>query len=557
MSGLPPGFVLDQPSAPQASDFPPGFVLDQAPKAAKPVAAAMSVNNPPLPAPQPEVGPAPPQAPQQPPMPWGDVAMNALKNLPASAGDFAGSLYHAVTNPVETVKTVGQLAGGVISKTGRPGNLLRVGDPEPTPQEMERRAKDEGVTNAFGDLMASRYATDAARRNTMATDPVGVLADFSTVASGGAALPGRAGMIAGKIATATDPITQTGNALKLAGKGAETVTSNALGLTTGAGKESVRAAARAGREGGDSARAFTDSMRGNVPIEDVVNTAKAAVDQVRQDRAAAYKGGMADLSKDKTVLDFQPIDDALAKATDVGTFKGKVVNRSAGETMDKVSQIVTEWKGLDPKEFHTPEGLDALKRTLGDLRDSTEHGTPARVAADRVYNAVKGEIAKQAPDYAKTMEAYARASDNLKEVTKTLSLGEKATGDTAGRKLLSATRNEAQTNYGQRIKLIDQLAQHEPTLPYMIAGQGMNALAPRGLVGRGGMMAAGGSILANPLNAFLLPGFSPRLVGEAAYAGGKGAGLTGKALNALRITEENIRRTGRGAYQTGRLQEAQ
>jgi hypothetical protein len=156
------------------------------------------------------------------------------------------------------------------------------------------------------------------------------------------------------------------------------------------------------------------------------------------------------------------------------------------------------------------------------------------------------------------MEAYAKASEGLKEVTKTLSLGEKATGDTAGRKLLSATRNNAQTNYGQRVSLIDQLAEHEPTLPYMIAGQGMNALAPRGLVGRGGMMAAGGSaVMANPSNVLLLPAFSPRVVGEAAYYAGKGAGMGQNALRLLRINEANVRRAGRGAYQSGRLQEAQ
>ncbi len=85
----------------------------------------------------------------------------------------------------------------------------------------------------------------------------------------------------------------------------------------------------------------------------------------------------------------------------------------------------------------------------------------------------------------------------------------------------------------------------------------MNALAPQGLVGRGGLMATGGSMLAHPGNALVLPAFSPRLVGEVTHALGRGAGMAQRGANALRITEENLRRAGRGGFQAGRLQEAQ
>lgn len=516
----------------------------------KPVAAAMSVNNPPMVEPGPRTEQQPPA-----PKPWSDLPGNIL----GSAGHFVKSLVQPILHPQDTVNALGAVTRGLEApqqpvKVTLP-NGQTVFQPQAVPETPEQAAARTAPANALGGYFSDRYGGPVNIRNTLIEDPVGAAADFATVLSGGAFLPGKAGQMAGTVARVVDPVNAVVQAPKAAAKVVEPIVSNALGVTTGTGKESVRAAGRAGREGGDAAAAFTDSMRGNTPIEDVVSTAKAAVDQIRQERAQAYKAGMADLSKDATVLDFKPIEDALAKSTEVGAYKGVVVNRSAGETVDKVSAIVNEWKGLDPKEFHTPEGLDALKRTIGDLRDSTEAGTPARVAADRVYNAVKGEIAKQAPEYAKTMEAYAKASDNLKEVTKTFSLGEKATGDTAARKLLSATRNNAQTNYGQRVKLIDQLAEHEPTLPYQIAGQGMNALAPRGLVGRGGVMAAGGSAIANPGNVLLLPTFSPRIVGEGAYAAGRAAGLSDKALNLLRINEANARRTGRAAYQSDRAEQ--
>jgi hypothetical protein len=173
------------------------------------------------------------------------------------------------------------------------------------------------------------------------------------------------------------------------------------------------------------------------------------------------------------------------------------------------------------------------------------------VAADRIYTAVRNEIADKAPGYSKMMEDYSRAADKIDETTRALSITERATGDTTARKLLSATRNNVQTNYGQREKLINALAEYEPTLPYAIAGQGLNSPMPRGLVARLGAMGAA------PVNVLALPAFSPRLVGEAAYYAGKGASMGENALNLLRINEANVRRAGRGAYQSGRLQEAQ
>lgn len=522
---------------------------DAAPRAPRPVGAAMSMNNPPLPAPGPR-----PAEPASPGKPWADVPGEALRNLPASAGNFLSALVHPILHPIDTANALGGIAAGVINKTGRPGDLRREWDPEPTPQEIDKRAAIEAPANAVGKFFADRYGTVEGFKNALATDPVGVAADAATVLSGGSALPGRAGSMIGTAARAIDPVTQGINALKvtgnLTGKTVEKLTSNALGATTGAGAVSVRAAGRAGREGGETAATFRQNMRGQVPVSDVVDTAKDALAQMRAERGSAYRAGMADLSKDKTVMEFAPIDTAVDKAAQVGSFKGVTVEPRAQAIVAEMRETVEQWKQLDPIEYHTPEGIDALKRTLANIRDATQFHTPERVAADRIYKAVRDEIVEQAPGYSKIMEAYQQASDKLNETTRTLSLGEKASGDTAARKLLSATRNNVQTNYGQRQRLINALAEIEPSLPYQIAGQGMNALLPRGLVARLAAMSSA------PVNALALPVFSPRLVGEAAYYAGRGTGIAERGANALRITERNIRRTGRGAYQAGRQQEA-
>lgn len=289
---------------------------------------------------------------------------------------------------------------------------------------------------------------------------------------------------------------------------------NVLGTSTGTGAESVRTAYQAGKQGGTS---FLDNMRGKVPFTDVLDEAKTALSQMRVDRSNAYKQGMAGVSADKTVIDFTPIDSAVSSLKSMGNYKGQVINKNASGTVDEIADLVGQWKALDPAEFHTPEGLDALKQAISDIRDTTQLGTAARKAADTAYNAVKGQITQQAPTYAKVMKDYSEASELVKEIERSLVGNQKTAADTAMRKLQSLMRNNVNTNYGNRLDLAKTLESKGADILPAVAGQAMNSWTPRGLqsaAGGGALLAAyptGGASLA------ALPFTSPRLVGEAAY----------------------------------------
>jgi hypothetical protein len=54
--------------------------------------------------------------------------------------------------------------------------------------------------------------------------------------------------------------------------------------------------------------------------------------------------------------------------------------------------------------------MDALKQSIGDIKDALPYGTPQRRVADEVYNSIRGTVAKQAPEYGKTMKGYVGAS---------------------------------------------------------------------------------------------------------------------------------------------------
>lgn len=339
-------------------------------------------------------------------------------------------------------------------------------------------------------------------------------------AAGGAVIGGAlppALMVAGKVGSAI-------------GSGVRTATKNALGLSTGVGAEPISQAFKAGKTGN---QAFLDNIRGDVPLTDVLDQAKAGLQAMNAAKTAEYRSGMIPIQGDKSVLSLAGIDKALQDAASVGSFKGQVKNEAAGSAVQKMRDAVDQWKQLDPAEFHTPEGLDALKQKLvGILEAIPFEQKTARLAAGKVYNATKAEIEKQAPTYSKVMKDYTAASEQIHEVERALSLNNKASQDTAMRKLQSLMRNNVQTNYGNRLTLANTLEdQGGVELMPALAGQALNSWTPRSLSGQLGSGAAVAGAFANPLALGLLPMQSPRLVGSLAYGAGRlsGAAQSGAA----------------------------
>lgn len=329
---------------------------------------------------------------------------------------------------------------------------------------------------------------------------------------------------------------------RLLKRGSSAAVKGILGATTGVGGEAIGTAYQAGKSGGTS---FLDNLRGNVPMTDVLDEAKGALTNMRLDRSNQYKQGMAGVSSDKSVINFAPIDKAVSALRSMGNYKGQVINKNASGTVDEITGLVDQWKNLDPAEFHTPEGLDALKQALGDVRDATQFGTPGRKAADTAYNAVKNEITAQAPAYSKVMSDYSQASDTLKQIENTLSVKPNANVDTSMRKLQSLMRNNVNTNYGNRLGLAQQLESNGAEILPAVAGQALSSLTPRGLATLGASGGAIASLATNPAALAALPLTSPRIVGEAAYGlGALNRGAAGGANASAQKLAELLKSSG-------------
>jgi len=485
---------------------------------------------------------------------WSDVPMDALKNLPASAGNFLGGIYQSVRHPLDTLGNTVKLGIGTVRNALPQSVVSAIDSMDPNPAHRAALQKTEDVSDAANKFFVNRYGSTDSLKNTLATDPVGAASDLSTVLglSGGVAnlgskaatltgIPGAsalssAGSMLGNASLLTNPMTAATKAASVAapliGRGAAVLT----GLATHTGEEPIKQAFRSGMQGGQSARQFADNMRGNVPITDVLDSAKQNIAAMGQAKSDAYRQGIAQVSNDKSVLGFSGIDKAVNDAFNAVTFKGQVKNTKAAQVQQAIADAIGEWKALDPAEYHTPEGLDALKQKIGGIVDSIpfEEKT-ANMVGSKIYNAVKQEIVNQAPTYADTMKGYSEATEQIREIERALSLGKNASVDTAMRKLQSLTRNNVNTNYGNRLNMAKQMEQQggQQIMP-ALAGQALSSIMPRGLGNAvAGGLGLGSYALGGPMAAIpALAVQSPRLMGEAALAAGKGAGAVSKAANA-------------------------
>jgi hypothetical protein len=475
------------------------------------------------------------------PRTWSEVGSEAISNIPGSAYEYGKDIVQAVAHPIDTATNLGGVIAGGVQKAGQAAGLPGI-DTSQVPK-----------ADAVGEYFANRYGGIEEFKKAVATDPVAVFGDFSTVLTGGggatARLPGIVGRVGRVVSTAgraIDPLTPVVKGAELTARGAAGVS----GMLTGTGGKPATLALETGLEGGERAAKFREEMRGKAPTGDVVQEAVGAVDSIRNSRGAAYRQDMQQLGLDRTILSWNEVDTVVNEMNKVATFKGQSLSPSTQNIRNTITQAVDDWKQLRAGEYWTPEGFDALKKKVGDIRDATERGTPERRVADMAYHGIRNSIVSQVPEYAKYMKAYEQSSKLISEMERTLSLNPNATLDTSLRKLQSVMRNNVSTSYGRRVDLAEILQKSgAPHLMDRLAGSTLSSWAPRGLAAK---VSAGGSIPASIITALttgnpaalaglaLLPLTSPRITGEIAHATGR----AGRALSPLRTLAPYVRQSG-------------
>lgn len=198
------GLLPDDKKALLAEARARGLVPGGAPKAATPAADEGM--------PQPRV-----------PLPFNEATNyigRTLKNVPSSAGNMLGGVYHAVTNPLETAGNIADLAAGGV-RAAVPEGVRNFIDKLDNPENTKRIAN---TASQFGGVMADRYGSPAAIAKTFETDPVGAAADLSMILGGAASAPTRFAPALARGAELTNPINALAPAGNLAMKGVQGVT---------------------------------------------------------------------------------------------------------------------------------------------------------------------------------------------------------------------------------------------------------------------------------------------------------------------------------------------
>lgn len=472
--------------------------------------------------------------------PWTDVAIGAIKNAIPSTYNVLSGVGNAFIHPVDTAGNVLDLAAGELSKAVPKSVSDLVDRIDPNPQAGQR-AKD--TATAFNNTYTNPvngYGSLEGFKTKLANDPASVASDISTIASlGGLGLSklGSATNISKAVAlgdalkagsAVTNPLSIIPAAVKaapVAGRLVGNAAATALGspLATGVGADTIKTAANAGLAGDSS---FIRNLNGSVPGSDVVNAAKAGLSSMRDKMSEAYNTNMASVLSDNKQLGFGNINNAVQDAIGKTTYDGAIVKKGANDKVLQVKKIVDDWQSGDPQMRSTPQGLDKLKQSVGDVLESIplEQKT-ARAAVKQIYGTIKDEISNQVPSYGKTMNDYSNSMEQINDIKKTLSLGDNASTDTGLRKLQSLTRNNANSGYGSRVDLAKALIdQGGNNIMPALAGQAMNSWFGRGIPSNmmeGGLGVA--AALTHPGALAALPLTSPKLVGYAAYGAGRAA----------------------------------
>ena len=450
-----------------------------------------------------------------------------VTNLPSSVYQLGADTVEALASPVQTLTTLQKLARGIVQKVV----------PEPIVEFLGRDETGDQVADAVGQYYANKYGSEQAFLEAVATDPASILADASTVLMGGGGILSKipalqqVGTKTAALGQAIEPISATTKAVApVVGSTAQAIS----GTLTGTGTEPLKQAFRAGEAGGTKSDLFTSNLRGTANPTDIVDTARQALTDMRMRASENYKLNMAEVSKDATVLDLSDTFNAIQNSFNkFAAFKGQIKNESVAAALKAVQAKVDDWAKLDPAEFHTPEGLDQLKQSVGEiLMGLPAENRTAYAAVKNVYDEIKKSVAKQAPDYAKAMDDYSKSSDLLFEMERALSLGNNKSADSALRKLSSIMRNNVNTNYGERLRLGSMLDEASGgTLFPMIAGQQMSSWAPRGLQSATTTLGSyqAYNLAGAPAAVTTALASSPRIAGEVAHAMGQASGAVQRA----------------------------
>lgn len=498
-------------------------------------------------------------------MPWSQVASSAAKEAIPSFGRALAAIPEAVINYEQTGQALKQAAQGV-------GSVVRGALGEK--QDPAQKAETEGVIRAI----MEPFSSVAGFKKALATDPFSVLSTAAIPVTGGAAGLAKGAQLAGTASTAgkalsglskaagatatlMDPVSTTMAAGKIAGeKIVSPLAKKTASEASGVSPIALEQAYQAGKTPDAAVKnAFNTFATGQKSAIDLSQDMTQAVNKLRDTEMAKWgktKEGILELQQD---VPFDKIYSAIEEARNrIGPIETARINGiRAHKVLDSIQDDLLQRQAMPSGSFgRSVGGLDQLKRELY-AEQAHAPNKMAENALKNVYAGITGALGEAAPQYTKLMRDYERLLDNLNTIKGTLGTREGANANAEMIKLIKA-QNDLTKN-----KFIMQLAEHDQTLPYKIAGAAIheaagkpfnwvNSLTPAQIANLAGSFYTGipGHTATSALMIAGQRMLTPANVGQIAYSAGRVAGSKPvQALEEAAPTITGIRRGVQGPLQ--------
>lgn len=319
------------------------------------------------------------------------------------------------------------------------------------------------------------------------------------------------------------------------------------GALTGTSGETIRQAFGAARRGGKELDEFTAGLRGKTTPEQLVNRLREGTDLINSEKSARF-GQMLDQIGDATVDTSKIRNEVVSDLERIGVKvdANGVLDfsqskfRTVPQAANKLQEMWAEVNRLG--EQQTLRGVDTSRQALKAL-ELTGDDASARTANLAINGAIARvrNAGKSVEGYGEALAQFGDDAEFLNEITRALSSGDKATIDTAYRKLATTLK----TNNEQRRNLLMEL--DEATGGYIlsaVAGQQLSEELPRGIFRQIAAGMAGASVVTGGVTAPLLGSLvlaSPRVTGEVLRALGIATGKIDALLNAFSKVKTDLK----------------
>ena len=453
----------------------------------------------------------------------GDYLSETAANVPGSAQQLAVDTITPLLSPVETAKTMGELAQSVAGKLG-------IGDASPE------------MANAVGQYFTDRYGGFEQTQNTFRDDPVGVFADVAGVFLGGTGLARAATTGIGKAAKATtgrtlkatpgvtkaldvvnkvgdiiDPanvvLRGTGKTLGVLGQMAAPVS----GFFSGVGADMLKQHFNITRKGGGNTKVMNDAVREGITSEmtEKVMAGHRELGKKQSEAFVSAKNNLKLKDIEATPEQLVAVKNLVTDYKENRTFNNMLeLSPEAVKKADEIQKRINIFSA-DNRNFNAA-GLDSLKRQIDKLYPTGLKVGDAGAVVAELRNNVKNMVLDVAgEEYGRVMKTYEDAAEASRIIQKELSLGGASIPSTRLRKIRKATKDP---DVQQALNKID------PTLMPQVVGSAFTDIMPvEGMTRFAGSIPAILNLGAGNIPALAVQAMaqSPRLSGVASGAAGR------------------------------------